>query len=297
MLLRAERPPWMERPSLIAQIGKGLLILVITIVMVFPFLYVLSVSFSSATDAARGGVVLFPRNPSLEAYRTVFESGIVVRSLLVSIGITLGGTLLNMIMTVTMAYGLSRPSVRGSRFVLFIVLFTILFWPGLIPSFLVVKELGLLNTYASLILPGAISAFNLIILRNFFMSLPHDLIDSARIDGANDWQVLRHIMLPLSGAVLAVVALFYGVGHWNEFFGAVLYLNDPAKWPVQLVLRQYVLLSTPIAETVIDPMRPPPPAQTIQMAVLVVATVPILLVYPFLQKYFTKGVLSGAIKG
>lgn len=296
-MFRVERPAWMERPSLLSQLGKAILLVLITILMVLPFIYVLAVSFSSAQDAARGGVMVFPRNPSLEAYRTVFESGIVVRSLVVSIGVTAAGTFLNMVLTVTMAYGLSRPSVRGSRLVLFLVLFTMLFWPGLIPSFLVVKSLGLLNTYASLILPGAIAAFNLIILRNFFMSLPQDLIDSARIDGANDWQVLRHITLPLSGAVLAVVALFYGVGHWNEFFSAVLYLNDASKWPVQLVLRQYVLMSTPIAETVIDPMRPPPPAQTIQMAVLVVATVPILLVYPFLQKYFTKGVLTGAIKG
>jgi ABC-type glycerol-3-phosphate transport system permease component len=296
-MFKVERPPWMERPSLLTQIGKGLVLAAIGFLMIFPFIYVLAVSFSSATDAARGGLIIFPRNPSLEAYRVVFESGIVVRSLMVSVGVTLVGTFTNMVLTVLMAYGLSRPSVRGSRAILFLVLFTMLFWPGLIPSFLVVKSLGLLNTYGALILPGAIAAFNLIILRNFFMSLPSELMDSARIDGANDWQVLQHIVLPLSGAVLAVVALFYGVGHWNEFFSAVLYLNDSSKWPVQLVLRQYVLMSTPIAETVVDPMRPPPPAQTIQMAVLVVATVPILIVYPFLQKYFTKGVLTGAIKG
>lgn len=296
-MLRVERPAWMERPTLLTQFSKAILLTLIALVMIFPFTYVLAVSFSSATDAARGGLILIPRNPSIEAYRVVFESGIVVRSLVVSIGITLVGTLLNMVLTVMMAYGLSRPSVRGSRTILFVVLFTTLFWPGLIPSFLVVKSLGMLNTYASLIVPGAISAFNLIILRNFFMSLPQDLLDSARIDGANDWQLLRHIVLPLSGAVLAVVALFYGVSHWNEFFSAVLYLSDTSKWPVQLVLRQYVLMASPLAETIVDPMRPPPPSQTIQMAVLVVATVPILLVYPFLQKYFTKGVLSGAIKG
>jgi putative aldouronate transport system permease protein len=296
-MFRVERPAWLERPSLLAQVGKAIVLTAIALIMILPFLYVLAVSFSSASDAARGGLILLPRNPSLEAYQVVFESGIVVRALLVSVGVTVVGTAINMAMTVLMAYGLSRPGVRGSRAILFLVLFTTLFWPGLIPSFLVVKGLGLLNTYAALILPGAISAFNLIILRNFFMNLPQELLDSARIDGANDWQVLWHVVLPLSGAVLAVVALFYGVGHWNEFFSAVLYLNDASKWPVQLVLRQYVLMSTPIAETVVDPMRPPPPAQTIQMAVLVVATVPILLVYPFLQKYFTKGVLTGAIKG
>jgi putative aldouronate transport system permease protein len=157
----------------------------------------------------------------------------------------------------------------------------------------------LINTFGSLILPGAISAFNLVVVRQFFMSIPSELLESARIDGANDLWILLRIVLPLSKPVLAVIALFYGVGYWNEFFNAILYLNDADKWPIQLVLRQYVLQgSALLASGVIpDPSQPPPPSQTIQMAVVVIATVPILLVYPFLQRYFTKGVLAGAIKG
>ncbi len=294
---RVERPVWMEPPGLLARAGRFVLLALLALVVIVPFIYVLAVSFSSAADAARGGVILIPRTPSLEAYQAIFTNGIVVRSLMVSVGITIVGTLLNMALTVLMAYGLSRPRVRGRRAILVMLLLTMLFWPGIIPSFLVVRSLGMLNSYAALIIPNAISAFNVIILRNFFMSLPQELIDSARIDGANEWQVLRDVVLPLSTAALAVVALFYGVGHWNEFFAAVLYLSDPGKWPVQLVLRQYVLMAAPIAETAINPVRPPPPAQSIQMAVLVIATVPILVVYPFLQKYFTQGVLSGAIKG
>lgn len=278
-------PPWMEPPHPLVRIGKGLVLALVALVMVFPFVYVLAVSFSSYKDVVGGGLILFPANPTLDAYREV------------SVGVTLVGTAVNMMLTVTLAFGLSRSSVPGSRFVLLVVLFSMLFSPGLIPNYLLVKELGLLDSYAALVLPGAINAFNLLILRNFFMNLPRELLDSARVDGADDLRVLWDITLPLSKAVLAVIALFYAVAHWNVFFQAILYLNDNNKWPIQAVLNQYVLQGGALTPTAYDPSAPPPPAQTIQMAVVVIATVPILLVYPFLQKYFTKGVLTGAIKG
>jgi len=296
--LVSNAPPWQERSGPIGSALKGLLWLTLTLVMLFPFVYVIAVSFSSYKDVAAGGVILFPKNPTLDAYRAVLGGGIVVRALWVSIGITLIGTLVDMIMSVTLAYGLSKAGVPGRRIVLALALFTFLFSPGIIPNYLLVKELNLLNTYQSLILPGLINAFNLVILRNFFMSIPTELIESARIDGASDLRILWSVILPLSKAVLAVVALFYGVAHWNDFFTATLYLNDSSMWPIQLVLRQYVLQGTALASAVdIDPNQAPPPVQTIQMAVVVIGTLPILLVYPFLQKYFTQGVLSGAIKG
>ncbi len=292
------RPPWQEQPSPVAAVLKGILMIAIAIVMIFPFVYVIAVSFSSYKDVVRGGIILFPQNPTLEAYRAILSGGIVLNALRVSIFITLVGTALNMLMTITLAYGLSRKGVPGSNFILALVLFTLLFSAGLIPNYLLVKQLGLINSYLSLILPGAISAFNLVILRQSFQSVPEELLESARMDGANDLLILMRIVLPLSGPVLAVIALFYGVNHWNDFFAATLYLNDAQKWPIQLVLRQYVLQGSALASAVnIDPNQPPPPAQTIQMAVVVIATVPILIVYPFLQRYFTKGVLSGAIKG
>jgi putative aldouronate transport system permease protein len=270
----------------------------LAVLMLFPFVYVLATSFSSYEDVAGGGVVLFPQNPTLDAYRTIFRSGIVVRALWVSFWLTIGGTAVNMLMTTTMAYGLSRRGMIGGRFVLGLVLFTMLFTSGIIPNYLLMKQLGLLNTFGALILPGAISAFNLVILRQFFMSLPEELLESARLDGASDLRILLQIILPLSKPVLAVIALFYGVAHWNDFFAATLYLQDTDKWPIQLVLRQYVLQGGALASAVdLDPNQTPPPLHTVQMAVVVVATVPILLVYPFLQKYFTQGVLSGAIKG
>ncbi len=290
-------PPWMEPTPIGAQVAKTILLTLIAFVMVMPFVYVIAISFSSYKDVIGGGLIFFPANPTLDAYRQVLEGGIVTRALQVSVGLTVIGTAVNVLMTVSLAFGLSRPSVKGSKFVLLIVLFSLLFSPGLIPNYLLVKELGLLNSYGALIFPGAIGAFNLLILRNFFMNLPQELLDSARIDGANDPQVLWHIVLPLSKAVLAVITLFYAVGHWNQFFQAILYLNDNSKWPIQVVLNQYVLQGGALSAEQFDPSTPPPPPQTIQMAVVVIATLPILVVYPFLQRYFTKGVLTGAIKG
>lgn len=298
MALRASAGPfWLERPSLTSQILKAAILVAIVALMLFPFLYVLSVSLSSERDLQGANVSLIPLHPSLGAYTTILQGGIVTRALGVSIGVTALGTLACMLMTTTLAYGLSRTSqVPGTKFVLLLVLATLLFSPGIIPNYLLVRYLGLLNTYPSLVVPGLISAFNLIVVRQFFMSIPEDLTDAAMIDGANPWQIFWGIILPLSKAVLAVVALFYGVALWSDYFNALLYLDDTAMWPIQLVLRLYVLQGQALtgAEQVGQPL---PPAATIQMAVVVIATVPILLVYPFLQRYFAQGVLAGAIKG
>ncbi|MGI8856163.1 MAG: carbohydrate ABC transporter permease [Thermomicrobiales bacterium] len=291
-------PPWMERPSPLARGFKALVLVALAFIMLFPFVYVIAVSFSSYQDVVGGGLILWPAHPTLGAYRAILKGGIVTHALWVSTGVTLVGTAVNMFMTVTLAYGLSRPGVPGSRFVLVLVLFTLLFSAGIIPNYLLVRQLGLIDSYGALILPGMISAFNLLIVRQFFINLPPELLESARLDGASNLSVLTRVILPLSKPVLAVVALFYGVAHWNDFFAATLYLNDAHKWPVQLVLRQYVLQGSALANAVsLDPTQAPPPPQTIQMAVIVVATVPILIAYPFLQRFFTKGVLSGAIKG
>lgn len=290
------RPPWMEEPSLWMTALKGLVLIFIVVIMLFPFINVLAVSLSSYKDILSGGFVLLPKNPTIDAYRTIFSGNIVIRALQVSAGLTIFGTLAQMIFTVTMAWGLSRPNVPGSKFVLIVVLMAMLISPGLIPMFLWVKEIGLLYTYAALIVPGLISSFNLIIVRQFFMNLPTDLIDSARLDGASEWKIFSTIALPLSKAVLAVVGLFYAVGIWNSFFNAILYIKDADMWPVQLVLRQYVLMGATVNAADFNQTTPLPPA-SLQMAIVVVATIPILIVYPFLQRYFTEGVLTGAIKG
>ena len=292
---RATRPPWMERASIPTRAVKFIVIAAIVVVMLYPFISVIATSFASVEAANAGG--LFPTSFSLVGYRSIFSGGVVEHALLVSVGITVVGTSLSVAFTVLLAYGLTRTrDVPGSKVVLYMVLATMLFGAGIIPNYLLVKSLGLINSYWALILPVLVNAFNLVVVRNFFMEIPREMFESARIDGASELQILRRIVVPLSKAVIAVIALFYAVGYWNDFFNALLYLNDSGKWPIQLVLNQYVLQGTPLSQ-IQNPNQPPPPAQTVQMAVVVLATAPILVVYPFAQRYFTKGVLTGAIKG
>jgi ABC-type glycerol-3-phosphate transport system permease component len=216
---------------------------------------------------------------------------------MVSAGVTVIGSLLATTVTVLLAYGLSRRGSFGHRAMLTVVLLTFLFHPGIIPQYLTVRSLGLLDSYAALILPTALSAFNVIIMRGFFMGLPAELYDSARIDGAGEFRILAQIVVPLSKAVIAVVGLFYAVGFWNAWFNALLYLNDSHRWPLQLLLRTYVLQGQSLGDSAAASADVPPPQQAVQAAVVMVALVPILLVYPFLQRHFTKGVLTGAVKG
>ena len=288
--------PWMEKQSVLTRWSLRATMLILAVIMLFPFVYILAVSFSNYTDVADGKLIIFPSHPTLEAYQWVLQGGGVVQGLEISIFLAFVGTGFNMALTTTMAYALSRKNVPGSKFALWLVLLALLITPGIITKYLVVRQFGLINTLWSLIIPGAIVPFNLIVLRQFFLTIPEELIDSARLDGANDLQILWRIVLPLSKAALAAVSLFYAVAHWNDFFDATIYLNNSQLYPVSVILRLIVLQGAqPTAQTL--PGQTPPPNLAIQMAVVVLATLPILFVYPFLQKHFTKGVLTGSIKG
>lgn len=271
------------------------LLFLIAFAMLFPFLYAASISFSSYRDFLQFGFRLIPRSFVLDAYHFVLESPRFVRSLLVTVEITVVGTIINLFFTATFAYMLSRP-VIAQRVMLFLVVFTMLFSAGMIPTYLVVKETGLLNSIWALIIPVAISSFHLIVMRQFFQSIPEELNEAAIVDGANDIQIFAKIMLPLSKPALAAFGLFYAVGHWNSYFTGILYLNDPAQWPIQVILRQIVIVSDPVASLNI-PAEYAPPGETVQMAATLLATLPILLPYPFLQKHFVKGVMLGSVKG
>jgi putative aldouronate transport system permease protein len=285
----------MERPRRVTSAAKGLALVVVLLLVLVPFLVVVSTSLSSSESVIRnGGWVLWPTSPSVDAYRQILTGGVVSHALLVSVGVTLVGTAASMVCTVMLAYALARPKVFGGRGMLMVVLFTFLFPPGMIPTYLMVKNLGMLDNYASLIAPVLISVFNLVVLRGFFQSIPEELFEAARLDGAGTMRILLVVVLPLSKAALAVISLFYAVSYWNSWFQASIYMNDD-HWPLQQVLRTYVLSGAQMADSGGGEATMAAP-QTVQMAVLVVATVPILLVYPFLQKYFTKGVLTGAIK-
>ncbi len=288
--------PWQEPLPLSLRLAKGVVLVIVVAVVVVPFLSVLATSLAADQDIIRsGGFVLFPENPTLNAYASVLRGGVVARALTVSIGVTLVGTVVSIVMTGLMAYGLARRA-RGTRVVVYLVLFTMLFTPGIIPSYLVVKELGLLGSYASLVLPVAINVFNLVVMRQFFMEIPEELLDAARIDGASELRILWSVVLPLAQPVIAVIGLFYAVSYWNAFFHALLYLDDNSQWPLQLIVRMYVLQGSSLAAAGAGDGTPLVP-QSLQMAIVILAIIPILMIYPFLQRYFTSGVLSGAIKG
>ncbi len=286
-------------PTLISRAAKGVLLAVCCLIVLGPFVAVISTSLADTAQVSRsGGLVLWPSHPTLDAYRAILAGGVVTRSLVISISITVVGTALSLTCTALLAYSLSRPGSFAGKPMLLAVLFTLLFTPGIIPSYLMVKELHLLNSYWSLILPVLVSGFNVIVMRAFFMELPRELLDAARIDGAGELATLCRVVLPLSKAVLAVVGLFYAVGYWNSFFHALLYLNDNSKWPLQLVLRTYVVNNSTLGVDQLSlSSTTPPPQQSLQMAILVISLVPIALVYPFLQRHFTKGVMIGAVKG
>ncbi|MFG1615798.1 carbohydrate ABC transporter permease [Nonomuraea wenchangensis] len=290
------RPAWVEPPNPVVTTVKGIVIGLILLVMIYPLVYVILNSFAGPEATTTAGLI--PSEWSLSAYSTIFKGGIVQRSLIVSILITLVGTALSLAVTSTLAYALTKTrQVPGIRPALYLVLLTMIFSAGIIPNYLVVKAFGLLDSYWSLIVPVLASAFNVVVMRNFFMQLPRELFEAARMDGAGELSIFIKIVLPLSRAVLAVIGLFYAVSYWNSFFNAMLYLNDASKWPIQLVLNSYVLQGGSMSSMNNTEMYNLPSSQSVQMAVVVMATVPILIVYPFLQKYFTKGVLTGAIKG
>lgn len=295
-MMSSRRPAWVEPRNPVVTTAKGVVIGLILLIMIYPLAYVILNSFASPEATTTAGLI--PSEWSFSAYTTIFKGGIVQRSLIVSILVTLVGTALSLAVTATLAYALTKTrQVPGMRLALYLVLLTMLFSAGIIPNYLVVKAFGLLDSYWSLIIPVLASAFNVVVMRNFFMQLPRELFEAARMDGAGELHIFIKIVLPLSKAVLAVIGLFYAVSYWNSFFNAMLYLNDSSKWPIQLVLNSYVLQGSAMSSMNNTDMYNLPSSQSVQMAVVVMATVPILIVYPFLQKYFTKGVLTGAIKG
>lgn len=285
-----------NKGGLVFPIINGTILILIALICFLPFVNVIASSFASTQEVVARKFILFPRTFSLDAYRYILSTPTLFKSLAVSIGVTGIGTLVSMVLTALMAYGLSRRYLVGRNSINFIVVFSMLFSGGMIPTFLVVKSVGLIDSYWSLILPVAINAFNLIIMRNFFQALPDSLEESAKMDGCTDFGVFVKIMLPLALPSIATISLFYAVTYWNTYMTAILYINDSTKWPIQVLLRQIVIVSSGMqAEgSSVDVV---PPAQTIKMAVIVIATVPMLIAYPFVQKYFVKGALVGSVKG
>lgn len=276
------------------------LLVLVLIIVIYPLWFVVIASFSDSRAVLDGEVWLWPKDFQLDAYVRVFKDSRIMRGYANTIFYTLAGTTLNIVGTVVAAYPLSRKDFVGRNVIMMLLAFTMYFSGGLIPTYLIYKQLRIVNTVWVMILPGMVSVYNLIIVRTFFQGIPFELQEAAFIDGANNFAILRKVIVPLSKPVLAVMVIFYGVGHWNEFFNALVFLSKKELAPLQLVMRDILITaSSSISEgtggaAIADKARL---AESLKYSVIIVSSLPVLLLYPFLQKYFVKGVMLGAIKG
>ena len=274
-------------------------ITVLCLVMLYPFWHVVMQSFSSMEETLKGGMFLYPKGFNIDTYESVFNNPQVFTGFGTSFMVTIVGTVLGTLLTAMTAYPLSKARLRGGKVMMVLVLFTMIFAAGMIPSFLLVQGLGLLDNRLALILPALVSAYNCIIMKNFFLSIPESLEESARIDGANDIRIFFSIIVPLSKATIATIALFMAVAYWNDYFSTVLYIRSSDKWALQAVLRN-MLTNTQqaMAQAGVNVINTSNTnSETIKAGTIVISTVPILVVYPFVQKYFVTGVMIGGVKG
>ncbi|CAM4175357.1 carbohydrate ABC transporter permease [Lederbergia lenta] len=265
------------------------------LIMLLPFLHILAGSFSSGNAIMQGKVTIFPIEFTLLNFKAVLNDAAIWRSFGISIFVTVFGTAINLLLTSLMAYGLAKTDLKGRSFLILLVLFTMIFQAPMIPSYLVVKDLGMLNTLWSIMIPNAISAFNLIIMMSFFQRIPKDLLEAARIDGCGEYRTWWKIALPMSLPAMTTVGLFYAVGHWNGYFNSLMFIRDSSLFPLQVKLRKLLVESDAeammqSAELTLSSI------EGIKMAAIMVATIPILVIYPFIQKYFTQGAMLGSIK-
>jgi putative aldouronate transport system permease protein len=273
------------------------------VLVLYPLIYIVSASISDARAVTAGRVWLLPVNPTLAGYTAIFKNKYLVSGFANSVFYTSAGTLISVVLTLLAAYPLSRPDLPGRRTITFIFFFTTLFSGGLIPTYLVVRNLHMLDTRWSMLLPGALSVWNLLIMRTYFqITIPRELFEASQLDGADDFTYLRSIVLPVSGPIIAVIALFYAIGHWNSYFNALIYLQSKELWPLQLVLREILVQNQidPGMMTGLDAREMAMRQQLrelLKYSLIVVATAPLLVVYPFVQRHFVRGIMLGSVKG
>ena len=269
--------------------------------IIFPFYNMVLLSFSSFEDAVRTGFMLIPRSLTIENYQRIFSDAQVISAILISVRNVIFGVAMAMVLTIFASYVLSRRNMPGRKILFYFVIFTMFFNAGLIPWYLVMVNYGFVNNIWVMTVPNALSVFNMILMRNYFLSLPDSLDESARLDGAGEFIIMWRIIVPLSKPILATVALFYAVSFWNEWWNAMLFIQDRRMTPLALLLRRLVIENTiafgdAMGHAARATAQGPVHSRSLEMATVTVATVPILLVYPFLQRYFTKGIMLGAIK-
>jgi multiple sugar transport system permease protein/putative aldouronate transport system permease protein len=274
------------------------LLTLIAMAMFLPFLNVIAQSFSTSDAIINGRVGLWPKEFTMINYEYVFSDQSIWRAFGVSVYITLMGTFINLAATSSLAYPVSRPEFVGRKYIVLMVLFTMVFTAPLIPNFILIKNVGLMNTLWALMIPGAISAFNFFVMRSFFMQIPSELIDASRIDGCGELRIIYSIVLPLSKPVMASLGIFYAVGHWNAYMNALYYINKPSLWPLQVKLKKLFEsddISIDPASSAFSALAHTSP-EGIKMAVIIIATLPIIMVYPFLQRHFVQGMMVGSVK-
>lgn len=283
------------------QWGIGVAAFLIAVTTLYPLIYVLSASVSTPTYILNGDVWLLPKGFTLRAYERVFSSANIQTGYLNTMFYSCAGTALNLLLTIAAAYPLAMRDLKGRNFVTLLITFTMFFSGGMIPSYINIKGLGLLNTRWSVILPGLINATNMLIMRNYFQqSIPGELHEAAEIDGASPLKTLLSIVLPLSKSILVVITIYYFVAHWNSYFDAMLYITKREKWPLQVFLRQILLLSQmgDMAETMgVDDANTALLYASLKYAIIVVAAIPLLIIYPMVQRFFEKGIMLGSLKG
>ena len=280
---------------------SGIFLALLLLLVAYSLIYVLSASFSSGNAVSAGRVVLWPVDFSLEGYKAVFNKSDIWPAYLNTILYTVVGTFINVAMVMIAAYPLSRSDLKGRNVVMVLFTFTMFFGGGMIPFYILLTQFHMIDTFWVMVVPGALSVYNMIIARTFIQSsIPGELFEAASIDGCSDTRYFFEILLPLSKAIIAVLALFSAVGHWNSYFNAMMYLNTRSKMPLQIVLREILIMNQIDYSTVGDPeliLKMGNLGDVLKYALIVVSTVPILCVYPFVQKYFVKGVMIGSIKG
>lgn len=290
-----------SRADQIFYITTDVILWFMILLVAYPLIYIVAASFSDPANVAAGKVYLWPVGFSLRGYEEVFKHNQVWVGYRNTIFYTILGTFINVAMTMMAAFGLSKRNLPGKNLFTFLFTFTMMFGGGLVPFYLLLRDLKMLNTIWAMLIPGAISVYNMIVARTFIQSnIPLELSEAAAIDGCSDFRYFFEILLPLSKAILAVLALFYAVGHWNSYFNAMIYLRDPALFPLQIVLREILLMNQIDPSAMLDPSqqeRLEGMADLLKYSLIVVATVPIMCVYPFVQKYFIKGVMIGSLKG
>jgi putative aldouronate transport system permease protein len=278
-----------------------IILFIFTITILYPLVYIVSASFSSSSAVVSGKVWLYPVEPTLAGYEAVFKHRLIGSSFLNSVFYTVVGTVINVFITLIAAYPLSRKDFMPRNVIMALFVFTMMFSGGLIPSYLVVKGLGMIDTRWSLIIPGALAVWNMVIARTYFQTtIPDELLEAAQMDGCSDLTFVRKIVIPVSGPIIAVIALFYAVGHWNQYFNALLYLKHQELYPIQLVLRD-ILVQNEVDASMItdlaDQAAKEGLRELLKFSLIVVSTLPVLIIYPFIQRHFVKGMMIGSLKG